>query len=75
MTELQKKALSVLPKQGRFSTGRTIQRIADLLRCQYGLKFSEDELEETLDNLIRQGALVRKYMDDSFYYYQPFKNR
>ena len=75
MTKLQKMAIRVLPKQDHFSTARTIRRIADLLRRQYCLKFSEEALEEALDNLIRVGILVRHYMDDDFYYHQPFKNR
>lgn len=72
---LRNRILCVLPKQDRFSTGRTIQRIAELLRGQYCLKFSEEELEEALDYLIRIGKLVRIYTDNNFYYYQPFKNR
>lgn len=72
---LKNRILCVLPKQGSFSTGRTIQRITELLRSQYCLKFSEEELKESLDYLIRIGKLVRMFMDDNFYYYQSFKNR
>ena len=72
---LKKRILCALPKRGRFSTGRTVEKIVGLLRSQYCLELSEEELRDGLDNLIRIGKLKRYYMDNNFYYYQPFKNR